>query len=141
MGKNVGSSSSSTSSSSSSSWLTLVKRAFRSHSKDSSAERWEEHYQGDEEKKREKWRWLFRKLGSGFVEAKPKPETTSCIRVDPIIANEQRHAILVAAAQAAMEIARLTRPAPDTLAKENWASIIIQTSFRGYLVRTCMKLR
>lgn len=59
-----------------------------------------------------------------------------------MVVNEQRHAFAVAAAtaqaaaataQVAMEIARLTRPAP-TFAKENWAAIIIQTAFRGYLV-------
>lgn len=93
--------------------------------------------------KREKRRWLFRKSSSGHPEAKPKPETF--VTVDPIIVNEQRHAIAVAAAtaaaaeavvataQAAMKIAQFTPPVP-TFIKENWAAVIIQTAFRGYLV-------
>ncbi|OWM72218.1 protein IQ-DOMAIN 1-like [Punica granatum] len=156
MGKKTGcSSSSSTSSSttsSSSSWLTLVKRAFRSPTKDNTdkrnGRRREENAHEDEEKKREKRRWLFRKSSSSQAEAKPKAET--CATVDPVIVNEQRHAIAVAAAtavaaeaavataQAAMEIARLTRPATN-FSKENWAAVLIQTAFRGYLARRALR--
>lgn len=58
---------------------------------------------------------------------------------------EQRHAIAVAvataaaaeaavaSAQAAMEVARLTKPA-SSYAREHHAAIVIQTAFRGYLV-------
>ena len=49
---------------------------------------------------------------------------------------EQRHAIAVAVAKAAaaVQVARLTRP--STYAREHhYAAIVIQTAFRGYLVR------
>lgn len=39
----------------------------------------------------------------------------------------------VATAQAAMEVVRLTEP--PNFAKENYAAIMIQTAFRGYLVK------
>ena len=51
-------------------------------------------------------------------------------------AAEQRHAIAVAVAKAAaaVQVARLTRP--STYAREHhYAAIVIQTAFRGYLVR------
>lgn len=67
--------------------------------------------------------------------------------VSPSAAAEQPHAIAmavataaaaeaaVATAQAAVEVARLTRPS-NHYAKENYAAIVIQTAFRGYLVRS-----
>lgn len=59
---------------------------------------------------------------------------------------EQRHAIAVAVAtaaaaeaavataQAAVEVARLTRPS-SSFVREHCAAVVIQTAFRGYLVR------
>jgi hypothetical protein len=62
--------------------------------------------------------------------------------VSAAAAAEQRHAIAVAVAtaaaaevataQAAVEVARLTRPSYHT--RERSAAIVIQTAFRGYLV-------
>lgn len=56
-------------------------------------------------------------------------------------AAEQRHAIAMAVAtaaaataQAAVEVARLTRPSSNHYVRENYAAIVIQTAFRGYLV-------
>lgn len=60
-------------------------------------------------------------------------------------ATERKHALAVAVAtaeaamataQAAVEVARLTRPANH--ARGNYAAIVIQTAFRGYLVRSAV---
>ncbi|KAI3439789.1 DUF4005 domain-containing protein [Psidium guajava] len=143
------------------SWLTKVKRAFRSPAKDNEKRngRREECGQEDDERKREKRRWLFRKSGSNHS---PDCETKEaalvavataadiCTAVNPLKAADQRHAIAVAAAtaaaaeaavataQAAMEIARLTRP-PSSFVKENSAAVVIQTAFRGYLARRALR--
>ncbi|XP_031094023.1 protein IQ-DOMAIN 1-like [Ipomoea triloba] len=115
-----------------SSWLTAVKRAFRSPTKDTSnvdkksCRRREHEHEEDEEKKREKRRWLFRKAAAQNGEN-----------------NESRHAIAVAAAtaeaavataQAAVEIIRLTRPSN----RQHFAATVIQTAFRGYLARRAL---
>nr|GMC95758.1 protein IQ-DOMAIN 1-like [Ipomoea batatas] len=115
-----------------SSWLTAVKRAFRSPTKDTSnvdkksCRRREHEHEEDEEKKREKRRWLFRKAAAQNGEN-----------------NESRHAIAVAAAtaeaavataQAAVEIIRLTRPSN----RQQFAATVIQTAFRGYLARRAL---
>lgn len=100
--------------------------------------------------KREKRRWLFRKSGSNHpTDCETKEAVAAaadiCTAVNPVMVDDQRHAIAVAAAtaaaaeaavataQVAMEIARLTRP-PSGLTKENRAAVVIQTAFRGYLV-------
>ncbi|XP_031262780.1 protein IQ-DOMAIN 1-like [Pistacia vera] len=140
------------------SWLTIVKRAFRSPTKENekkSSRRREEHEQEEEEKKREKRRWLFRRPNSDHAkpcEAKPVANattTTAATPVIPILAADQRHAIAVAAAtaaaaeaavvtaQAAVEIARLTRP--SNYVKEHYAAVVIQTAFRGYLARRALR--
>ncbi|KAM7472346.1 hypothetical protein LguiA_010529 [Lonicera macranthoides] len=148
MGKKVGSS-----------WLTAVKRAFRSPTKSierKSTHRKEDHYQDEheeeEEKKREKRRWLFRKPTSHECEATPK--VTAAATAAPVggvldASVEQRHAIAVAvataaaaeaavaSAQAAMEVARLTKPA-SSYARDHHAAIVIQTAFRGYLARRAL---
>lgn len=151
-----------------SSWLTAVKRAFRSPTKETdkrSGRRREEHDQEeDEEKKREKRRWIFRKPTN---QETASPQTQSKVAasvsagggggvapvnddVSPSAAAEQRHAIAmavataaaaeaaVATAQAAVEVARLTRPS-NHYAKENYAAIVIQTAFRGYLARRALR--
>lgn len=102
--------------------------------------------------KREKRRWLFRKSGSNHpadCEAKEAAAAAAadiCTVVNPLMVDDQRHAIAVATAtaaaaeaavataQAAMEIARLTRPPSSSVVKENCAAVVIQTAFRGYLV-------
>ncbi|EEF43455.1 protein IQ-DOMAIN 17 [Ricinus communis] len=143
------------------SWLTIVKRAFRSPIKENetkSSRRREEHVQEEEEKKREKRRWLFRKTNSNSIhvqqyEAKTVTNTndaaTNTIPVSPALGAQQSHAIAVAAvtaaaaeaaaatAQAAVEIVRLTRP--SGFVRERRAAVIIQTAFRGYLARRALR--
>ncbi|XP_072966294.1 protein IQ-DOMAIN 17-like [Typha angustifolia] len=132
-----------------SSWLTAVKRAFRSPSKDSKASRQREEPDQEEEDKhkREKRRWLFRKCSAHERAAPPPaapPEAAAAVTA------EQRHAIAlavataataeaaVATAQAAAEVVRLTRPS-STFVKEHYAAIVIQTAFRGYLARRALR--
>ncbi|XP_043718416.1 protein IQ-DOMAIN 17-like [Telopea speciosissima] len=141
------------------SWLTAVKRAFRSPTKDNetrSSRRREDHDQEEEEKKREKRRWIFRKpsnheLVTQQCESKPAATTST---TNPVVAAattaaEQRHAIAVAVAtaaaaeaavataQAAVEVVRLTRP--SNFVREHYAAIVIQTAFRGYLARRALR--
>ncbi|KDP25216.1 hypothetical protein JCGZ_20372 [Jatropha curcas] len=137
------------------SWLTLVKRAFSSPTKENekkTSRRREEHDQEEEEKKREKRRWLFRKLNYNHVQVQQCGTRTTAVEannVSPISDAEQRHAIAVAeataaaaeaaaaTAQAAVEIVRLTRP--SNFVREHWAAILIQTAFRGYLARRALR--
>ncbi|CAD6246448.1 unnamed protein product [Miscanthus lutarioriparius] len=121
------------------SWLTAVKRAFRSPSKDDSssptrkASRLREDADGDDDKgKREqRRRWLFRRSSSPSPSPAPAPAPTAPDHAHPhphphprpaAVTEEQRHAIAlavataataeaaVATAQAAAEVVRLTRP-------------------------------
>ncbi|XP_042008114.1 protein IQ-DOMAIN 17-like isoform X2 [Salvia splendens] len=130
----------------SSSWLTAVKRAFRSPTKDSdsdkkSCRRKVDHPQQDDEAKSERRRWLFRK------------QSNSNATQAPVMPPEQRHAIAVAAAtaaaaeaavataKAAVEMIRLTQPCPKAAAlykHETAAARVIQTAFRGYLARRAL---
>ncbi|KAL5831437.1 hypothetical protein ACOSQ4_016791 [Xanthoceras sorbifolium] len=150
-----------------SSWLTIVKRAFRSPTKENekkSSRRREEHEPEEEEKKREKRRWLFRRPNNNNERlqqcATTKTAATTNITTPAVknMANilgaadhhHQRHAMAVAAAttaaaeaavataQAAVEIVRLTRP-PSSYVREHYAAIVIQTSFRGYLARRALR--
>ncbi|CAL1398717.1 unnamed protein product [Linum trigynum] len=117
-----------------SSWLTAVKRAFRSPTKESndkltSRRRGEHRDQDvyDEEKKREKRRWIFRKPTSQetapSIQQKPTPPSADHSSAS---AAEQRHAV-----------ARLARP--NYHAREHYAAIVIQTCFRGYLARRALR--
>ncbi|XP_066326252.1 protein IQ-DOMAIN 18-like [Miscanthus floridulus] len=119
------------------SWLTAVKRAFRSPSKDDSssptrkASRLREDADGDDDKgKREqRRRWLFRRSSSPSPSPAPAPAPTAPDHAHPhphprpaAVTEEQRHAIALAVAtaataeaavvtaQAAAEVVRLTRP-------------------------------
>ncbi|KAG8476431.1 hypothetical protein CXB51_033316 [Gossypium anomalum] len=149
------------------SWLSMVKKAFRSPGKDyekkSSRRREECGNQEEDEKKREKRRWLFRRGSSNInhvqqCEAKTPTPTTSTSTAAPPANNaaetaldfaEQRHAIAVAAAeaavataQAAVEIVRLSsRPSNYANVREHYhyAAIVIQTAFRGYLARRALR--
>ncbi|KAI9076814.1 hypothetical protein K1719_041230 [Acacia pycnantha] len=103
-----------------SSWLSAVKRAFRSPTKD----------QIDEDK---------RKTKMDLQKTEEKPDAAEA-------ATDQKHALAVAVAaaevamataQAAVEVARLTRPPNHT--KEHYAAIVIQTAFRGYLARRALR--
>ncbi|MBA0593532.1 protein IQ-DOMAIN 18 [Gossypium raimondii] len=148
------------------SWLSMVKKAFRSPGKDyekKSSRREECGHQEEDEKKREKRRWLFRRGSSNInhvqqCEAKIPTPTTSTSTATPPANNaaetaldfaEQRHAIAVAAAeaavataQAAVEIVRLSsRPSNYANVREHYhyAAIVIQTAFRGYLARRALR--
>ncbi|KAJ4774698.1 Protein IQ-DOMAIN 14 [Rhynchospora pubera] len=129
-----------------SSWLTAVKRAFRSPSKDD-----------DCQQKREKRRWLFRKSSTTLDQQTPPPPTPPLTKssvtptaTTPAVTDEQRHAIAlavasaataeaaVATAQAAAEVVRLTRPS-TAFVREQYAAIVIQTAFRGYLARRALR--
>ncbi|XP_050377398.1 protein IQ-DOMAIN 17-like [Argentina anserina] len=135
----------------STSWFSMVRKAFRSPSKDhdqKSDRRREDREPEEEEKKREKRRWLFRKPTSHAQECEStKTETT--IYVTPVLAADKKHAMAVAAAtaaaaeaavataQAAVEIVRLTRP--NSFVKEHYAATLIQIAFRGYLARRALR--
>ncbi|KAL8535626.1 hypothetical protein ACS0TY_011305 [Phlomoides rotata] len=112
------------------SWLTAVKRAFRSPTKDSdkkSSRRKVDHGQEDEEeKKTERRRWLFRKHSTSNAQLiEPTPPKTP----------DQRHAIATA-----VEIIRLTHPSSHntTSLRKYSAARVIQTAFRGYLARKAL---
>ncbi|KAM5555769.1 protein IQ-DOMAIN 1 [Rosa sericea] len=116
-----------------SSWLTAVKRAFRSPTKDD-----EDH------KKREKRRWIFRKP-TNLSQESPKEKTENV----SVAAAEQRHALdvavataeaaMVTAQAAAVEVARLTKPSNHAREQLQFAAIVIQTAFRGYLARRALR--
>ncbi|PKU83720.1 hypothetical protein MA16_Dca010113 [Dendrobium catenatum] len=95
------------------SWLTLVKRAFRSPSKNSDKK---PELDDDNGKKREKRRCFFRK--SSRREQLKQPSLPQLSLPSP----EQRHPPIAPA---------LT---PASLPREYYAAIVIQTAFRGYLV-------
>ncbi|KAF9673105.1 hypothetical protein SADUNF_Sadunf11G0114100 [Salix dunnii] len=145
------------------SWLTMVKRAFRSPSKENekkSSRRGEEHDQEEDEKKKEKRRWLFRKPSSDnhapvqrreeSIAITNKTSTTTAPSCPPLDDGEKL-AIAVAAAtaatadaaavtaQASAEIVRLTRPASIFVRAKLQAAIVIQTAFRGYLARRALR--
>lgn len=119
-----------------SSWLTAVKRAFRSPTKDAdkrSTRRKEDHdHEDDEEKKREKRRWIFRKSGNPEVKAGEtqgkENDNAAVAAAEATVANT--HAAVV-------EVAPVTRT--YYYAKENNAAIVIQTGFRGYLARRALR--
>ncbi|KAI8569911.1 hypothetical protein RHMOL_Rhmol02G0314600 [Rhododendron molle] len=136
------------------SWLTVVKRAFRSPSKNEdkkSSRRREENEQEEEEQKREKRRWLFRRAPSNTHEHQREATNNSAPLMNAqCMAADRRHAIAVATAtvaaaeaaaataQAAVEIIRLTTPSSTSLREHN-AAIVIQTCFRGYLARRALR--
>lgn len=116
--------------------MSAVKRAFRSPTKE----------QVDEDKKREKRRWIFRKPVVNH-ESPSSQQTPAEQKSDAAeAATDQKHALAVAVAaaeaamataQAAVEVARLTRPPNHTT--EHDAAIVIQTAFRGYLARRALR--
>ncbi|OEL23099.1 hypothetical protein BAE44_0015883 [Dichanthelium oligosanthes] len=149
------------------SWLTAVKRAFRSPSKDDSASparkasrlREDAAADADQEKRPERRRWLFRRSSSPSPSPSPAPAPPPPPSAPqphphpPTVTEEQRHAIAlavataataeaaVATAQAAAEVVRLTRPHPNSggFVREHYAAVLIQTAFRGYLARRALR--
>ncbi|CAN4087088.1 unnamed protein product [Withania somnifera] len=154
-------------SSSSSSWLTAVKRAFRSPIKDPKKRKQikktdennhcvSEVDDDEEEKKKEKRRWLFKKPTAHQTPLKAENDDVSA---PPTLEGgmDQRHVVAVAAAstaaqataakaQAAVEVARLAKPPLSRFVpsfypgdREHQAASMIQTAFRGYLARRALK--
>ncbi|KAK3120874.1 hypothetical protein QOZ80_8BG0642960 [Eleusine coracana subsp. coracana] len=151
----------------SSSWLTAVKRAFRSPSKDDSssptrkASRIQQQddaaavSEEDKGKQRERRRWLFRRSSSPSPSpsAAPPPQQQHQHRAGSRpVTEEQRHAIAlavataataeaaVATAQAAAEVVRLTTTSSNGLVvREHYAAVVVQTAFRGYLARRALR--
>ncbi|KAL3536652.1 hypothetical protein ACH5RR_000018 [Cinchona calisaya] len=144
-----------------SSWLTAVKRAFRSPSKDTEkkinarkGENNDDEPEEEEEKRREKRRWLFRKpTNHENVTQKMPPNAIAASMTSATseaASAEERHAIAVAVAtaaaakaavataQAAVEVARFANP-HSNYAREHNAAIVIQTAFRGYLARRALR--
>ncbi|XP_074563398.1 protein IQ-DOMAIN 17-like [Curcuma longa] len=136
------------------SWLTAVKRAFRSPSKEEkkAARQREEppEHEEEEKHKREKRRWLFRKPSASTTAGNEQQPARTAVGVAAGTA-EQRHAIAlavasaataeaaVATAQAAAEVVRLTQPSAASFVKERYAAVVIQTAFRGYLARRALR--
>ncbi|OMO95090.1 IQ motif, EF-hand binding site [Corchorus capsularis] len=143
------------------SWLSAVKKAFRSPSKEnakirSSRSREDNEQEEEHQKKRGKRRWIFKKPSHQETNIQSE-ERTITINANNAKAPanseaaeaEQRHAIAVAiattaaaqaavaTAQAAVEVVRLTRP--SIFVREHFAAIVIQTSFRGYLARRALR--
>ncbi|KAJ6887768.1 hypothetical protein NC652_028911 [Populus alba x Populus x berolinensis] len=123
-----------------SSWLSAVKRAFWSPSKENdkrSSRRREDHEQEEEEKQNATNNITATTNAATAVAA--NNSTVSSEAADA----QQRHALAVAmattaaaqaavaTAQAAVEVVRLTRP--PFFVKQHFAAIAIQTAFRGYL--------
>ncbi|KAK4267076.1 hypothetical protein QN277_023912 [Acacia crassicarpa] len=135
------------------SWLTAVKRAFRSPTKDTDKRNQEE----DDDKKREKRRWIFRKtpnqdaaVSIQYTPTKQNSDsaatTAGRVPVPTASVTDQNNALAGAVAkagaamvtaQAAVETARLKRPSNQ--ARENYAATVIQTAFRGYLARRALR--
>ncbi|KAF5733270.1 hypothetical protein HS088_TW17G00812 [Tripterygium wilfordii] len=141
-----------------SSWLTAVKRAFRSptkdndHQKSSTRRRVDRDQEEDEDKKREKRRWLFRKSGSQeTVTQQTAPPNVAAETEDLSVSSaaEHRHAIAVAVATAAAAekavasaqaaVARFSTRPSNNHAAEHYAATVIQTAFRGYLARRALR--
>ncbi|KAL4324354.1 hypothetical protein GQ457_11G032300 [Hibiscus cannabinus] len=121
------------------SWLTAVKKAFRSPTKKSC--RREDGEQEEQDQKRGKRRWIFRKPTTHqetviqHGEASTVTATANAIAV--AIATTAAAQAAVATAQAAVEVVRLTRPC--ILFREHVAAVVIQTAFRGYLARRALR--
>ncbi|XP_021285349.1 protein IQ-DOMAIN 1-like [Herrania umbratica] len=151
------------------SWLTAVKKAFRSPTKENekrSCRRREDNEQEEEEKKRGKRRWIFKKPSyqetviqhseartitttANNAKAITNSESSVLNTIPEAAEAEQRHAIAVAiataaAAQAAVATAQaavevVRLTRPSIFVREHFAAIVIQTGFRGYLARRALR--
>ncbi|KAL4362351.1 hypothetical protein GQ457_04G013830 [Hibiscus cannabinus] len=148
------------------SWLTAVKKAFRSPTKENqkrSSTRRDDNDGEEEEKKRGKRRWIFMKPShhetvihhsevrtiTSTAKAATISETSTLNTVPEAAEAEQRHAIAVAiattaaaqaavaTAQAAVQAVRLTTP--SFFVSQHFSAIVIQTAFRGHLARRALR--
>ncbi|KAK8486286.1 hypothetical protein V6N13_108891 [Hibiscus sabdariffa] len=124
------------------SWLTAVKKAFRSPTKQNAKKscRREDGEQEEEDKKRGKRRWIFKKPAhqeTVIQHGEASTVTTTANAIAVAIATTAAAQAAVATAQAAVEVVRLTRPC--VLFREHVAAIVIQTAFRGYLARIALR--
>ncbi|MBA0560094.1 hypothetical protein Golob_017017 [Gossypium lobatum] len=139
------------------SWLTAVKRAFRSPTKDGHDKRSNrrkdepDHQDEDEDKKREKRRWIFRKptiqepvihQQTTPVKATGRNSAGAASDGATAAAAEQRYDTTRAATEGAavVQVARPTRPS-NYAREHHLAAIVIQTTFRGYLVQKSSRCR
>lgn len=96
-----------------SSWLSAVKRAFRSPSKD------------EDNKKTEKRRWIFRR--------------STNLQDMEMVSNSATVEAAAAAAATIMVTTTNTNTNNNTRASIHYAAILIQTAFRGYLARRALR--
>lgn len=89
--------------------------------------------------RREKRRWTFRKAStSRETQGGASAEERHAIAL--AVATAATAEAAVATAKAAAEVVRLARPAASaSFVRENYAAIVIQTAFRGYLVSNLHK--
>lgn len=133
-----------------SSWLTAVKRAFRSPTKDNSESNSErcsgrphhhhgDHYHQQQNKKREKRGWLFRKPTNHEATQQTKKQNVADNDNNCASEIEQSHAIAVSIATAKAAEAADVRLVGSYYAREQNSATVIQTAFRGYLARRALR--
>ncbi|XP_010525569.1 PREDICTED: protein IQ-DOMAIN 14 isoform X2 [Tarenaya hassleriana] len=124
------------------SWLTAVKKVFRSPEKRSSKRREDHrHYNDDEDEeqqKRGKRRWLFKKPPPSSSSSCPCQDHHSAEAIGNITSagttTEDTAAGKYVPAAEVMFISR-----PSVYLKRHVAAILIQTAFRGYLARKALR--
>ncbi|KAL1198074.1 Protein IQ-DOMAIN 17 [Cardamine amara subsp. amara] len=111
-----------------SSWLTAVKRAFRSPTKkDHNNNTHRNEVEEDEDKKKDKRRWLFRKSTNHESPAK----TSGVVKDASATKSTETPTINTTASSS---VTRRTYAA-----REDNAAVVIQTGFRGYLARRALR--
>ncbi|XP_039007487.1 protein IQ-DOMAIN 1-like isoform X2 [Hibiscus syriacus] len=125
------------------SWLTAVKRAFRSPTKESHEKKCNrrkdesDHHPEEDEEKRKKRRWIFRKP---TIQEPVIHQQTTLVKASGHndTARAAGEAADVATDEAPLPVARLTRPS-NYPREHHYAVIVIQTAFRGYLARRALR--
>ncbi|CAM8914219.1 unnamed protein product [Rhodiola kirilowii] len=135
------------------SWLTAVKRAFRSPTKGESEKRNirkkedPDHQDEDDKTKREKKRWLFRK-SSNLEAVAPQTQqehlsksSAGVILVENAAVEPKQGAAPKPDGDNVMANTRTNRhiTPPNIHARFHYAATVIQTAFRGYLARRALR--